>query len=240
MGTPLHGVGRRPAVQPVTYILLDIEGTTTSVSFVYDTLFPYFTKYFPAYAAAHRNEPAFCDRLAQVQDIVLREDGRTISTDAAEQVLLDWTVADRKETNLKAMQGEVWRNGYAAGALKGHVYPDVRPALERWTARGLRVGIYSSGSVDAQKLLFGHSEAGDLLPFLSDHFDTHIGPKRAPEAYRAIAEALGLPPSDILFCSDVEAELDAARSAGLQTLQIVRPGTQASGHHPTAPDFSSL
>lgn len=227
-------------ITPVSYVLVDIEGTTTSVSFVYEVLFPYFSAHFRAYARAHWNDAGFQAQIADVQHTVAAETGQVIDAEQAVETLLKWCATDRKHTALKNLQGEVWRQGYLNGELKGHVYPDVPPALERWKNQEKRMGIYSSGSVDAQKLLFGYSEAGNLLPYFEHHFDTRVGHKREAESYRRIAETLDRPPENILFLSDVEAELDAALAAGLQTIHIVRPGTPLGEKHRTATDFNAL
>jgi enolase-phosphatase E1 len=151
---------------------------------------------------------------------------------------------DRKSTGLKALQGRIWEDGYRAGELrgKGEVYPDVRPALERWRAAGKRIAIFSSGSVQAQRNLFANTTAGDLSPFVSGYFDTTTGPKRAAGSYRHIAAALGQPADAILFISDVSAELDAARSAGMRTALCVR-GTalhESAADHPRIRSFAEL
>jgi enolase-phosphatase E1 len=133
---------------------------------------------------------------------------------------------DRKVTPLKTLQGLIWEEGYGSGELKGEVFPDVAPNLMRWRVEGKTVCVYSSGSVLAQRLLFAHTEQGDLTEFIQDFFDTNIGHKSNPESYTKIAGALGRRPSEALFISDVTAELDAARAAGFQTLLCVRPGNQ--------------
>lgn len=184
-------------------ILLDIEGTTTSISYVHDELFPYARKRIPAWVPAHPDE---------VADVP----GDPVAT------LLGWMDVDAKETALKHVQGLIWDEGYAAGELEGHVYPDTPAALARWTQAGIAVHIYSSGSVAAQRLIFGHSIAGDLTRYLSGYFDTTTGPKREAASYAKITEALKLAPGDILFISDVSAETDAAKAAGLRALLIDR------------------
>ena len=151
-----------------------------------------------------------------------------------------WTVADRKHTGLKALQGLIWAEGYADGSLVSHLYPDVAPRLRAWKALGLRLAVYSSGSAQAQRLFFAHTPAGDLTPLFEAYFDTTIGHKREPEAYHRIAGSLALPPGALLFLSDVAEELDAAKAAGWNTLQLVRPGTEATDRHPTAPDFEGV
>ncbi|MDX2226136.1 MAG: acireductone synthase [Verrucomicrobiae bacterium] len=219
-------------------LLTDIEGTTTSVSFVYDTLFPYFREHFESYA--HRGDPALEDPLTEIIQTVRTETGQTLTRGEAIGQALAWAAADRKHTALKTLQGLVWRHAYESGEIKGHVYDDVPPALQRWKKSGLLLTVYSSGSVAAQQLLFRHSVAGDLTPFFSNYFDTTSGPKREPASYRHIAATLALPAADILFLSDVVEELDAAHDAGLQTLQLVRPGTPPGIRHRTAPDFSVI
>lgn len=225
---------------PIQYYLTDIEGTTTSVSFVYDVLFPFFQEHFPNFVRENATDPVLRLQLEETSRIVLSRTGERVSPEGAVSVLLDWATKDLKEPVLKSVQGAVWRSGYDSGALKGHVYPDVPPALLRCRQAGIPVGIYSSGSVEAQKMLFGSTEYGNLLPFISHHFDTAVGPKKQPDAYRNIAEQLRLPAAVICFVSDVPAELDAARLSGMQTLHMVRPGNLAKGQHTTASDFNLI
>ena len=194
-------------------ILLDIEGTTSSIAFVADVLFPYAAQHLHGFVDA--NPEIAAPILAGVQ---AAEPGDPVET------LLRWIAEDRKATPLKTLQGLIWEAGYADGTIRGHVYPDTPEALRRWHAAGIPVHIYSSGSIAAQKLIFGHSEAGDLTPLLSGYFDTTTGPKREVASYAAIAAALGLAPGDLLFVSDIQAEVDAARGAGVQALLIDRAG----------------
>jgi len=224
----------------VRAVVLDIEGTTTPVSFVYDVLFPYararLREFLRAHAAAAEVRRAIgllaeewaSDSEAKVQIPRFARDDEDVARDAKEDdsvAYLEWLMdRDRKSTGLKIIQGEIWRGGFESGALRGEVYRDVRPALERWRSAGRRIAIYSSGSATAQRLLFGHSTAGDLTPLIDRYFDTTVGPKRSAESYSAIARALELPAESLLFISDVEAELLAARSAGLATLLCVRSG----------------
>ena len=196
-------------------ILLDIEGTTSSIAFVAETLFPYARKHLAAYVAAHPEE---------VAPILAEVPGDPVET------LFQWIDEDRKATPLKTLQGLIWAQGYADGELDGHVYPDTPEAMRRWKARGIDVHIYSSGSIAAQKLIFGHSVAGDLTPLLSGYFDTTTGPKREAESYRRIAAALDLPPEDILFLTDIQAEADAAREAGVAALIVDREGQGGDVH----------
>ncbi|HEX2139555.1 MAG TPA: acireductone synthase, partial [Woeseiaceae bacterium] len=153
---------------------------------------------------------------------------------------LQWIAEDRKVTPLKTLQGLVWERGYRKGDFTGHVYADTAPAFRRWRERGAAIYIYSSGSVKAQQLLFGHSEAGDLQPLISGYFDTTVGSKRDEGSYRRIAERIGLPAEAILFLSDVTEELDAAAGAGMKTLQLARDEPLRAGHHPLARDFNEV
>jgi enolase-phosphatase E1 len=149
---------------------------------------------------------------------------------------------DRKSTGLKSLQGKVWEGGYRSGDLRAEVYPDVLPALERWNRERVDVAIFSSGSVQAQRSLFRNTAAGDLTRFIRGYFDTTTGPKTAPDSYRRIAEVLERPASDVLFVSDVLAELDAALPAGMQTALCVRQGASIppSGAHRVIQTFNQL
>ncbi|MDT8757445.1 acireductone synthase [Sphingomonas psychrotolerans] len=191
-------------------VLLDIEGTTSSISFVADELFPYARTRLPDFVASQREQlaPTLAD----------------IPGDDKVATLLAWMDEDRKATPLKTLQGMIWAEGYADGSLKGHVYPDTPAALRRWRAAGIAVYIYSSGSIAAQELLFRHSIEGDLTPLIQGYFDTTSGPKREPQSYVRIAAAIGLVPSAILFVSDAQTEVDAARLAGVEALLIAREG----------------
>lgn len=188
-------------------VLTDIEGTTSSIAFVTDTLFPYARARLADWIGAHPEDAA---------PILKDVPGDPVET------LTRWIDEDRKETALKTLQGLIWAEGYADGMLKGHVYPDAAEALRRWHADGLRLYVYSSGSVAAQKLIFGHSNAGDLTPLFSGYFDTTTGPKKEAESYSRIAAEIGLPVQDILFLSDSVPEIEAARAAGLQTCLVDR------------------
>lgn len=212
----------------VSYILTDIEGTTTSVSFVYDVLFPYFREHIwelKNMTGILEVENAF----AETKAIVLKEDGIELqSTDEIIQKLHSWCEEDRKITPLKTLQGLLWKIGYEKGVLKGHVYDDVPIALDKWQRMGLKMGVFSSGSVEAQKLIFGYSIMGDLTPYFSNYFDTKTGMKRETETYSKIAQIINFQPNKILFLSDIVEELQAAEKAGFQTIQLVRPGTIAN------------
>lgn len=216
-------------------ILTDIEGTTTSLSFVHDVLFPYARRTLPAFIRENKHDP----EVKNLLDALREQQGRYLTEQQIIDLLLHWMNEDRKDTVLKALQGMVWRNGYECGNFTGHVYEDAARKLHEWHDRELTLAIYSSGSVPAQKLLFGHSDHGDLTPLFSHYFDTRIGSKREAGAYKAIADTMKLPAEEILFLSDVVAELDAARAAGMLTTQLIREG-QAAGDHPTAATFDEI
>lgn len=200
-------------------VVTDIEGTTTSVSFVYDVLFPYARAHIPAYVRAN------ADALAGLLDDVREEEGeRSLTLDGCIAALLRWMDEDRKVTPLKTLQGMVWKQGYEGGGSKGHLYPDVAPSLRRWKGQGLSLHVYSSGSVEAQKLLFGHSNAGDLTPLFSRWFDTLVGGKKDAASYARIAAEIGVAPPEALFLSDNPEELAAARAAGWAVIGLDRPG----------------
>ncbi|WP_045727763.1 acireductone synthase [Xanthomonas sp. GPE 39] len=216
-------------------ILTDIEGTTSSISFVKDVLFPYARRALPGFVSEHGQQP----QVRQWLDTVASECG-SICTDAViVETLQGWIDQDRKHTALKALQGMIWESGYRDADFTAHIYPDAAPALRRWYADGRALYVYSSGSVPAQQLFFGHSDAGDLRSLFSGWFDTEIGAKREQASYVRIAEAIGLPPMQIVFLSDVVAELDAARAAGMDTVLIdrradypqPRQGEACNGHH---------
>jgi len=168
-------------------------------------------------------------------------EGRELTPDAAAGVLEKWIDEDRKATPLKALQGMIWRQGYEAGELKGHVYDDTPEFLRRWHGRGLKLYVYSSGSVEAQKLIFGHTAFGDLTPLFSGYFDTRVGGKREAASYKTILRDTGLSGPEMLFLSDVGEELDAARAAGMKTCQLLRDEkTRAAPAHPQARTFAEV
>ena len=221
------------------FVLLDVEGTTTPVDFVLRVLFPHAHSHVGVFLEMHASDPDVTRDVSGLRDEHARDaaagqdppewDDSAAAAARYARWLMD---QDRKLTALKSLQGKIWAEGYSAGRLRGQVYDDVPPAFARWTAAGRRVAIFSSGSVLAQRLLFGHSDHGDLTPFLSGYFDTTTGPKREAESYRRIAAALGEPAGAGLFVSDVVSELDAARQAGLATVLAVRtpPGPTGHGH----------
>lgn len=194
-------------------ILTDIEGTTSSIAFVADVLFPYARARLADWVAAHPVKAA--PILAEVE---ATEPGDPVTT------LIRWIDEDRKATPLKALQGMIWADGYRSGSFTGHVYPEAAAALRRWHEAGVKLFVFSSGSIAAQKLLFGQSDMGDLTPLFSGYFDTTTGPKREAASYAAIAAAIGEAPGDILFLSDTPEEISAARAAGMEALLIDRTG----------------
>jgi len=217
-------------------ILLDIEGTTTPITFVYDVLFPF----------ARTHAHAYLDAVAQ------RELKTEYDADVTRGLVpppwspsplayVHWLMdQDRKTTALKNLQGKIWKEGYQRGELHGEVFPDVPGALERWHRERRDIRIYSSGSILAQQLLFSTTRYGDLTRFLSGYFDTSTGPKAEPASYRSIADAFSLPASQVLFISDVTRELDAADAAGMHVRLSVRPGNHPQPTHgyPSLSTFS--
>ena len=222
--------GHRPAAA----VVVDIEGTTTPVAFVYDVLFPYARRNVRAFLARRAHEPGVrgdldllraehaVERVAAEPPPPWRDSDEV--PEAAIAYVLWLMERDRKSTGLKALQGRLWEEGYGKGELLSDVYPDVPPAFRRWHARGQGPWIFSSGSVLAQKMLFGHTRAGDLTPLIRGYFDTTTGPKKESATYRRIAATIGVAAEDVLFVSDSTAELDAAGEAGLRTAWCVRDG----------------
>ena len=221
----------------VRAIVTDIEGTTTDINFVHKVLFPYAHAKLPDFLRENAEAPAVAEQIQAVRDVMQDADA---SLEAVIATLLHWIDTDQKVTPLKALQGMVWADGYQRGDFTGHLYADVAPALRQWQAEGKALYVYSSGSVQAQKLLFGYSDEGDLTPLFSGYFDTHVGHKREAASYQRILDTLDLPPASALFLSDVVEELDAAQQAGMQTLQLVREGTQAGTRHPCATRFDEI
>lgn len=221
-------------------IVTDVEGTTSAISFVRDELFPYADARIDGYVAAHRGEPVVANALREAAAIA----GEPEANDATVLAHLHrWIAEDRKITPLKTLQGLIWNEGYARGELLGHVYPEVPEVLAAWDAQGIELYVYSSGSVQAQRVLFAHTFAGDLTGLFRGNFDTTIGAKRESASYAAIAAETGFQPGEMLFLSDVEEELDAAREAGLQTARLMRPADTPPGattRHPAYVDFDAL
>lgn len=229
-------------------VLLDIEGTTSSVSFVYDVMFPYVRKHLTFEVFSNWLEPEYIEAFhalardageesldAWLKTHALTRDNPLRAADVVCREVLRLMDADAKATGLKQLQGLIWRSGFESGQLVAHVYDDVPPALAAWNAAGRDLRVYSSGSVAAQRLFFGHTVAGDLLPQFRGHYDTTTGSKREAASYRRIAAEFGLPAAAILFLSDIAAELDAAREAGLATALVVRPGNAPPPASPAPP-----
>lgn len=218
-------------------ILTDIEGTTSSLSFVKDVLFPYSRDRMSSFIAEHGGDPDVARELAEVRRLA----GPDLAPAECVGRLIEWIDQDRKATPLKALQGMVWESGYRQGDFQGHIYEDAARKLRDWRAEGLALYVFSSGSVHAQRLLFAHTGYGDLTPLFSGYFDTRIGPKQAESSYRAIAAEIGAAPEAILFLSDTHAELDAARQAGCRTVQVLREGVVRNpGGHDVARNFDEI
>jgi enolase-phosphatase E1 len=227
-------------------IVLDVEGTTSSIAFVYDVLFEYAKKQVGTFLDNHRNDPAVLELAAGITAAAgapLDAPAITVDPTRAALAAIDLMNKDMKVTPLKTLQGMIWRSGFESGQLVAHVFDDVPPALAAWADSGLDVRIYSSGSIEAQQLFFRHTAFGDLTEYLRGHYDTTTGPKREAASYTAIATDMGLEPRQILFVSDVGPELDAARSAGMQTVLAVRPGNREPGgifDHPSVTSFAEI
>jgi enolase-phosphatase E1 len=220
-----------PAFKNIKLVLTDIEGTTSDIEFVKNVLFPYSAKKLPKFLNKHH----------------LREDVRALLNELPEpdldkktKALLNFIKEDVKHPVLKTLQGYIWQEGYEQGEYKSHLYPDVKPKLEKWHSSGVVLGIYSSGSIEAQKLFFSHTISGNILPLFHYQFDLSIGGKKESLSYKKILQKTGFEGSSVLFLSDIEEELFAAKAAGLHVLQIVRPGTKISESMPSATSFSGI
>ena len=211
----------------ITAILTDIEGTTSPISFVANVLFPYARTHLAAFLCDHAEDPAVRESLDAARALAGKPE---LDIAGVTELLIQWIDEDRKATPLKDLQGLIWADGYVTGAFRGDLYPDVLPALTQWRQAGLPLYIYSSGSVAAQRLLFGHSIHGDLTPLFSGYFDTRIGAKVETDSYRRIAAEIETAPESILFLSDSEKELDAARAVGFRTARLARDGAVESTH----------
>lgn len=214
----------------VSIILTDIEGTTSSLSFVKDVLFPYAEKHLPDFVRRNASKPEVKTQLDSIGG----------SVEEAIAKLLQWIKEDKKETALKALQGMVWQEGYQGSALTADVYPDALKALQEWQAKGKKLYIYSSGSIQAQKLLFGHTAAGNLNPLFSGYYDTTIGGKLEKDSYERIVKDIGAPANDIIFLSDNIKELDAAKAAGIKTVWLNRYDMKDKPAHAEAKDFTEI
>ena len=204
---------------PIRAIVTDIEGTTTPIAFVHEVLFPYARSRIAEFCMAHRNDPEVAACLA---DARVLEGAPDLDHDATVALLVKWIDEDRKAGPLKVLQGLIWQAGYEDGVLKGQVYEDAAALLLCWETQGLKLYVYSSGSVAAQKLIFGYSDKGDLTPVFSGYFDTAVGAKVDAASYASIAREIGAEPSDILFLTDMPKEVDAACAAGFMVVRIDR------------------
>jgi enolase-phosphatase E1 len=230
-------------------ILLDIEGTTTPVDFVYQVLFPYARRRLRDFLTEQADAPEVRADRARLSDERAQDERHGLAPPAwrddpeSAVAYLSWLMdRDRKSTALKSIQGKIWEAGYLNGELLSEVFPDVPAAFARWSRQQKVIAIFSSGSVLAQKLLFAHTTAGDLTRYLRAYFDTTTGPKKEAASYEQIAAALALPPAAILFLSDVTAELNAAKSAGMSTALCLRPGNAPAepGAHPVIRTFDEI
>jgi enolase-phosphatase E1 len=237
--TDAHVNEHREATARPRAILLDIEGTTTPLAFVTHVLFPYVRQRLRSHLESHAHAPEYHALITRLGDeyLAARRSGEPVPAPAEEPdavqlttivAFVEWLMdQDRKLTPLKELQGKIWQDGYQRRDLIGQVFTDVRPALERWRSQGVQVGIFSSGSVLAQQLLFRYSSAGDLTSLLNWYFDTNVGAKVDPESYHRIARTIDLPADSVLFLSDATRELEAANQAGMHVRLVIRPGNHS-------------
>jgi len=217
-------------------ILTDIEGTTSKISFVHDVLFPFARKHMANFIQEHHQDEPVAEQINAVRHL-LDQNNATLET--VIRTLEHWIDTDQKITPLKALQGMIWKHGYEANEFTGHVYQDAFDKLTQWQQEKLELYVYSSGSVAAQKLIFGYSDFGDMTPLFTGYFDTRIGLKQDEQSYQAIVAELPYSSSEILFLSDVAEELDAASNAGMQTYQLIREA-QVVSQHPYADSFENI
>lgn len=214
-------------------LITDIEGTTSRIAFVTEVLFPYAAAHLPDFLRSRHQQTEVAMEITAIRQLMKQPDADIDRVIAQVQA---WIATDEKITPLKTLQGLVWRVGYQQGHFTGHLYPDVAEQLKQWHEQGVQLYVYSSGSVEAQQLLFRYSDFGDLTSLFSGYFDTRVGAKRNISSYAAILQNLQLPPGQVLFLSDIAAELDAARALGMATCQLIRE-QQAAGDHNIAEDF---
>ncbi|MBI0551573.1 acireductone synthase [Pectobacterium parmentieri] len=221
----------------INAIVTDIEGTTSDIRFVHRVLFPYARARLADTVRQHGSDPEIAQALNALRQELAQPDADSETLITALNQFMD---EDRKSTALKQLQGIIWRAGYLNGDFQGHLYPEVAEQLAAWQQQGLRLYVYSSGSVEAQQLLFGYSNAGDLRPLFSDYFDTRVGAKRETDSYRTIAHAIGLPAEQLLFLSDIRQELDAAQEAGWHTCQLIRDDADSVSRHRQVARFDQI
>ncbi|MBI3187173.1 MAG: acireductone synthase [Gammaproteobacteria bacterium] len=219
-------------------IVTDIEGTTSSISFVHDVLFPYAREHIRQFVCRSVQDGA---ATPHINDVRMQTGRMDMSLDEVADQLIQWIDEDKKITPLKALQGMIWEQGYKNADFKGHVYADAVACLKAWKQQGIQLYVYSSGSIYAQKLLFGYSDFGDMTPLFTGYIDTTTGAKGDAKKKKKIATAINLPAQDILFLSDIEKELDAARTAGMKTVWLVRKGkVAATATHPQVNSFNDI
>ncbi|MGB9874036.1 MAG: acireductone synthase [Hydrogenobacter sp.] len=216
-------------------VLTDIEGTTSSLSFVKDVLFPYSKNKLRSFLESHWDD----ERIRAILEELFNKLGKTLSLEETLELLTKWIDEDRKDTVLKEIQGYIWEEGYQKGELMGHIYQDAYEKLKEWHSRGIKLYVFSSGSVKAQKLLFSHTPYGDLTYLFSGYFDTRVGSKKDPRSYETIAKTINIEPDKVLFLSDLEEELDCAKMAGMKTTRLARD-CEVQSKHPTVKDFYSI
>ncbi len=216
---------------PIKAIVTDIEGTTTALDFVHQVLFPYARQALPSFVRDRQHEPKVVAVLAEID---------AISVEAKIQQLLAWIDEDCKITPLKTLQGYIWRQGYERGDFRGHVYVDAHQQLQAWHQQGIQLYVFSSGSIEAQQLLFRYSDFGDMTPLFSDYFDTTLGSKRDTSSYQKMAQTMVQQTAHILFLSDIIEELDAAQQAHWQTIAVVRGEVSPITRHPCVRDFFEI
>ena len=222
------------------FILMDIEGTTTDINFVHKTLFPYAKNNMSEFIHFHGKEEKVAQALSEVRLLCVKEGQTSNTIEQTIDILVDWIEKDRKVKPLKDIQGMIWKKGYENQEFHSHIYSDILPAWKSWKADHVSLGIYSSGSIKAQQLLFKHSTFGDLNPYLDFYFDTQIGHKREKESYHQICQTLKIDPKDILFLSDVVEELEAAKQSGFNVVHVLRPGTKYSNVFSSIESFDQI
>ncbi|MEZ0361678.1 MAG: acireductone synthase [Hydrogenobacter sp.] len=216
-------------------VLTDIEGTTSSISFVKEVLFPYSKQKLQGFLKRHWEDENVKSLLGEL----FEKFGRELTLEEVVRLLTEWIDEDRKESVLKELQGLIWEYGYKIGELKGHIYKDAYEKLKEWYSKGIKLYVFSSGSVKAQKLLFSHTEYGDITYLFSGYFDTRTGSKKDERSYAKIAQAIGFKPQEILFLSDVEEELNAAKSVNMRTVRLMRD-KEVPSKHTAVKDFYSI
>ncbi|MCU4676041.1 acireductone synthase [Catenovulum sp. 2E275] len=218
-------------------ILTDIEGTTSSIEFVHQVLFPYAKQNLAEFVKNNATQDNVLAQINAVKQVCQQPD---MTTEQVIEQLISWIEADKKEPALKSLQGLIWVKGYQNGDFTGHVYQDAYTELNNWHQQNIALYVYSSGSVKAQQLIFGYSDFGDMTPLFKGYFDTQVGHKREVNSYQTILQSLPFSASEVLFLSDIKEELDAAKQAGFNTMQLVRDNKVIVGQHPQASNFTQI